>query len=830
MAKTPASPSPCPDCGRPLQADDSCLRCAMELALAAATQAPEAGADLPGSGEGFAAFADPVLPMEVGRFRLLARLGMGGMGTVYEAEDRLLGRTVALKMIRGFHFSSAEEMNRFQREAQAAARLDHPRIVPIYEIGALDGLPFLAMKLIRGGTLADRLKAGKPAREEAAGLMLKVASAVHHAHRQGVLHRDLKPSNILLDETGEPWLTDFGMARLEGTAEGLTVTGSQIGTPQYMSPEQAAGLVRGVTAASDVWALGAVFYQMLSGHPPYEGESNLAIMHAVVSSPPPRWQPASRRDRDLSVLVERCLQKKPDDRLPGAGLLAEELGRWLRGEPILTNPAPPVEKAFRWLKSHPAAVLAVLAPGAAALGWKSFTGHPITEAGRDAGDFVVTAKGTELRIENKSGLKAALIIRQPAPGRISLEDPYRTFGIKDGAGVAGKSLTLSLAGITRIVVDSGAGDDSIQIGGFEGGGFPGLDVNGGAGNDLVVFDGPITFAPGAGLELDLQDDAPQPGTDGVELGCGTALRTSGTGCIIVKSSGRIRVEKDVLLETVDGGITLESNQQNVPTPGEFKGLEIAGGFIHSEGKGVVGLSGRGGTRGLFQFGIYLRMGASIQGGTEGTVTLTGTGGTSDWNDSSGFDMEETCRVISKGAAIHIRGTGGGGPLSTNNHGIVMIGGLIQPGGTAGVTLEGRSGPTPGPASGVLLQGPEVKISSSGGEVKVTGHGGGTGDAGSCHGVNVWMGAQIRPGGMGPLTIEGTGGTGSGGGHVGVMISNGGHLQSGGGDIHVTGRGSRDAPGLAVRLPGRISVPSTSGRITLDAERSETQPGSVGSEP
>lgn len=352
MATHPFSNPLCPTCQRVLRPDHSCLHCAMDLALGAATESPEAGGDLPAAPLGFAGFADPALPMVVGRFRLMARLGMGGMGTVYEAEDGGLERTVALKMIRGFRFSTADEMSRFQREAQAAARLDHPNIVPVYEIGEIGGCPFLSMKLIRGGTLADRLKMGPMPAEESATIMAKVAAAVGHAHEKGVLHRDLKPSNILLDLDGEPWLTDFGMARLAGVDAVLTVTGAQIGTPHYMSPEQAAGLVRDLTAASDVWALGAMFYQMLSGQVPYEGESSVAIMHEVVSAPPPRLRPKARRELDLSVLIERCLQKEPAGRLQGASLLAEELQRWLRQEPILSRPVSQLEKGWRWAGRH----------------------------------------------------------------------------------------------------------------------------------------------------------------------------------------------------------------------------------------------------------------------------------------------------------------------------------------------------------------------------------------------------------------------------------------------------------------------------------------------
>lgn len=311
----------------------------MQEALEAVTLAPEIAAELdPSSQAGFATIADPVLPIAAGRFKVLGLLGAGGMGTVYAAEDTALGRTVALKMIRAFRFASTAEQQRFEREARATAKLDHPHIVPVYEVGELEGHAFLVMKLITGGTLADRLPVGAMRPDEAVGIMAKMAAAVQHAHEQGVLHRDLKPSNILLDEAGQPWLTDFGMARMnEGDSE-LTLNTAQLGTPHYMSPEQAAGRAREVSTASDVWALGAMLYQLLSGKPPYTGETHLEIMHHVTSEPPPRLMPRTVRERDLALLIERCLQKEPADRLTSAGLLADDLERWLRGEAVSIKP------------------------------------------------------------------------------------------------------------------------------------------------------------------------------------------------------------------------------------------------------------------------------------------------------------------------------------------------------------------------------------------------------------------------------------------------------------------------------------------------------------
>ena len=295
--------------------------------------------------------ADPAFPWTTGNFRVTRKLGEGGMGTVYEAEDTVLHRTVALKMVRAFHFSTAEEKTRFQRKAAAVAKLEHPHIVPVYEAGEHDGHAFLVMKRIVGGTLAQRMKEGPLPAEQAVGIIAKIAAAVQHAHERGVVHRDLKPSNILLDEQGEPWLTDFGMARLDAD-NGLTATTAQLGTPHYMSPEQAAGRAREVGPARDVWGLAAVFYHMLSGHPLFDGETPLAIMHRVATEPPPRWRTTTSRDAELAGLIESCLQKEPSQRIASAGLFAAELARWLRGERITA--ARKTNHLLRW-----AAVFAV---------------------------------------------------------------------------------------------------------------------------------------------------------------------------------------------------------------------------------------------------------------------------------------------------------------------------------------------------------------------------------------------------------------------------------------------------------------------------------------
>ncbi len=203
-------------------------------------------------GSGFGDFA-PKHAADFGNYSLRHKLGEGGMGVIWEAEDISLHRVVALKMIRGFAFSTDGERRRFHTEARAVAQLDHPNIVPIYEVGEYEGQPFFSMELLQGGTLSARLRQGPMEAREAVVMMEKLARAIHHAHERGVLHRDLKPDNVLVDADGEPYLSDFGLAKLLDSSTGMTRTHALIGTPQYMSPEQASGRSADITAASDVW-------------------------------------------------------------------------------------------------------------------------------------------------------------------------------------------------------------------------------------------------------------------------------------------------------------------------------------------------------------------------------------------------------------------------------------------------------------------------------------------------------------------------------------------------------------------------------------------------
>ncbi len=282
------------------------------------------------------------------------------MGVVYKARQVSLNRTVALKMILAGQFASPEDVERFHREAEAAANLDHPNVVPIYEIGQHEGQHFFSMKLIEGNSLARELAggqwgvAGKDARKKAATLVAMTARAVHHAHQRGVLHRDLKPGNILLDAQGQPHVTDFGLARRVDGDSQLTHSCAIVGTPSYMSPEQARS-EKVLTTGVDIYSLGAILYELLTGRPPFRVETPLDTVLQVLShDPQPPRQIDSSIDRDLETICLKCLAKDPQRRYDSAAALADDLQRFLDGEPIRARPVGRGERLVRWFRRNPA--------------------------------------------------------------------------------------------------------------------------------------------------------------------------------------------------------------------------------------------------------------------------------------------------------------------------------------------------------------------------------------------------------------------------------------------------------------------------------------------
>ena len=280
-----------------------------------------------------------VAPRRVGDYELLEELGRGGMGVVYLARQMNLNRQLAVKMILRGPLASQGDRERFLAEAQAAARLDHVGIVPVYQVGEEGGRMYFSMKYIKGPTLSDLLQAGPLPPQTAAQLLAKVCRAIDFAHQSGVLHRDLKPSNILIDEDGEPHVTDFGLAKRITDPHNMTNSGAVVGTPAYMSPEQAAGN-RSVGPISDVYSLGAILYHMLTGQPPFQAASPVdAVMKVLEQDPVPPRQLNRGVDRDLELIAVRCLQKPPDLRYDSAGALAADLEAFLNHEPIAARKA-----------------------------------------------------------------------------------------------------------------------------------------------------------------------------------------------------------------------------------------------------------------------------------------------------------------------------------------------------------------------------------------------------------------------------------------------------------------------------------------------------------
>ncbi len=288
--------------------------------------------------ETLGAVAGPVplrLPFRVGDYELTSELGRGGMGIVYRARQISLDRTVALKMLLRAELASAGKLARFRAEAEAAARLEHPHLVPVYEVGQVDGQPFFSMQLIEGTTLARRLSEGPLPPRQAAEMLAAVARAVDFAHRHGVLHRDLKPANILLDADQHPYVSDFGLAKQVAAEQELTHSGAILGTPSYMSPEQAAGSRGEIGPASDVYSLGAILYQMLTGRPPFQAATPVdTVLLVLEQDPVPPRVLNPRADRDLEMIALRCLQKPAELRYASAGALADDLEAYLAGEPV----------------------------------------------------------------------------------------------------------------------------------------------------------------------------------------------------------------------------------------------------------------------------------------------------------------------------------------------------------------------------------------------------------------------------------------------------------------------------------------------------------------
>ncbi len=402
-----------------------------------------------------------------GDFVLFDEIGRGGMGVVYDAQQSSLDRPVALKILHSHLARTGAAIQRFRLEAETAARLEHPNIVPIYEVGEHDGHPYLAMQLVDGENLAERIAhLGLDLKErDAAVLMAKIARAVHHAHQRGVLHRDLKPGNILIDTAGEPHLIDFGLAKCVEDDTGLTQTGVFLGTPAYASPEQAAGQTKAVSIASDVYSLGAILYALLTGQAPFFAGSTAEIIEKVRTAIPA--SPRSVRptlSANLETICLKCLEKEPGRRYASALELAEDLDRFLDGRPIVARPVGILEKAYMWAKRRPSMAALCLLAGIALLtamvglawGWRASAG-----TARQARAMFAVQSGMMTRASNpRSAGWSATVEEQFKKGALLREQDYYQDGVaawmqgEDAQQVAQLPLTNVLQ---LYFIDGGAG-------------------------------------------------------------------------------------------------------------------------------------------------------------------------------------------------------------------------------------------------------------------------------------------------------------------------------------------------------------------------------------
>jgi serine/threonine protein kinase/Flp pilus assembly protein TadD len=370
----------CTKCGAEIPADapeGGCPGCLFESGLRLLDEEAVAGAVDPSHvdepaptrkrSEYFAAMLG-----ELGDYELLEEVGRGGQGVVFRARQKSLNRTVALKIISLGQWASREHLKRFRREAEAAARLKHPNIVPIHEVGERDGSCYFSMQFVEGGQLDEVVKRTPVSIRQAAEFIAKVARTVHYAHEHGILHRDIKPGNILLDEKGEPHLTDFGLARLLDTESTVTRTVEVMGTPSYMAPEQASGKNAELTKATDVYGLGAVLYQLLTGHPPFAGGTTYETIKLLLDTEPRAPRSLNPKiDRELSAICLKCLEKDPQRRYSSALALSEDLEHWLKHKPIQAKPSGFFTHARKWVRRNPAiaALIASLVAFAAAVSW-----------------------------------------------------------------------------------------------------------------------------------------------------------------------------------------------------------------------------------------------------------------------------------------------------------------------------------------------------------------------------------------------------------------------------------------------------------------------------
>jgi serine/threonine protein kinase/thioredoxin-like negative regulator of GroEL len=380
-AKVKTADSVCGKCGARISGDatrEICSACLLEhglgrfdaeLLAGVGDSSPDDGVPVP---DGKNAARSAKIVSHFGDYELLEEIGRGGQGVVYRAHQKSLNRTVALKVIGLGPWTTETHLKRFRREAEAAAKLEHPNIVPIHEVGEQDGQCYFSMNFIEGGQLDEVVRRTPISIRQAAELIAKIARTVQYAHEHGILHRDIKSGNILLDAKGAPHLTDFGLARLVEAESTVTRTLDVMGTPSYMAPEQAAGEHSRISKATDVYGLGAVLYQLLTGQPPFAGGATyetIRLLRDTDPRPPRLLNP--KVDRELSTICLKCLEKDPQRRYSSALALAEDLEHWLKHEPIQAKPSGFFTHSRKWVRRNPSSALfaASLIALAAAAGW-----------------------------------------------------------------------------------------------------------------------------------------------------------------------------------------------------------------------------------------------------------------------------------------------------------------------------------------------------------------------------------------------------------------------------------------------------------------------------
>ncbi len=434
----------CPRCDAVLEDTSlggNCAACLVGLVFAELPVEVDGGDGLPGED----------LPRTLGSYEILSEVGRGGSSVVYRARQQGVNRVVALKVLQGSILTRRDALERLRVEAEAVGRLEHPHIVPLYEVGRADGMPFLALRLHEHGSLAEALKRRRFMPEEAARFLVTVAGAVHHAHQRGVLHRDLKPSNLLLDAEGRPHVADFGLAKLADSDSGLTLTTTVLGTPSYMAPEQAGGRAREAGVPADVHALGVILFELLTGRVPFTGTSTLEVLRRVAEDEAPRVRSLNPAvDPDLEAICQHCLEKAPEQRYASAAELAADLGRWLRREPTRVRPGTGVQRLAKWVRRRPlistlafAAVLFLVAGlGVSTWQWQraraaatqARAAERLARRTSHAADMALASS----ELERNPGLVRELLERhRPAPGQEDLrgwEWRYLWAAIRPGSG------------------------------------------------------------------------------------------------------------------------------------------------------------------------------------------------------------------------------------------------------------------------------------------------------------------------------------------------------------------------------------------------------------